>query len=293
MLAVVTAGSVVSLAGHQVFRASARTKAGAVWETVVYLLEAFVFVLIGLSLRGLIERHGGGDGALLTALPLALAVTATVVVSRFAYVFPSAFLSNLVASRGRGPQPPARILLVLSWAGMRGVVTLAAALALPTGFPGRDAILLTCFVVILFTVLVQGTTLGPLIARLGLQRYVLPPSATLLDLNGARLAVHHAGLASLETMLSDDTGEPLHPQLIGMYRTRIRGFERLREGGEERLGVHTDHFAAALAALASGRAELIRLHRQGMMHDTVLRLVESELDLDELRLARLGGRATG
>ena len=98
VLAVVTAGSVVSLAGHQVFRASARTKAGAVWETVVYLLEAFVFVLIGLSLRGLIERHGGGDGALLTALPLALAVTATVVVSRFAYVFPSAFLSRAAAA---------------------------------------------------------------------------------------------------------------------------------------------------------------------------------------------------
>jgi len=93
----------------------------------------------------------------------------------------------------------AAVPLIVGWAGMRGVVTLAAALALPVDFPGRDAILVAAFAVILFTVLVQGTTLGPLIRRLRLGGGASLPDGH-LDASMARVAVNQAALSVLESL---------------------------------------------------------------------------------------------
>jgi CPA1 family monovalent cation:H+ antiporter len=134
---------------------------------VIFLLEALVFILIGLSLRGVIERLGGaGDALTALAIPV-LAIIAAVILSRFAWVFASDGLRAMVDRiRGRRPSRWLGSATLISWAGMRGVVTLAVALSLPEAMPGRDLILAAAFAVILVTVIVQGTTIGPLIRLL-------------------------------------------------------------------------------------------------------------------------------
>ena len=280
VLATVACGAVVGLRSHQVFNASIRVQAAAVWGLVVFVMEALVFVMIGLALRGVLDRHGGELNAMQAGLPLAIGVTAAAVAARFVYIGLAAY-----AMPGRRDRPPPRIAMIIGWAGMRGVVTLTAALALPLSFPGRDAILFASFVVILFTVLVQGVTLAPLIRLLKITPE--PHAASeVLDLNAARIAVAEASLVSLEALTAEENGDLLHPRLADGYRRRIRAMSRLRDEGAALEVERSDHFAAALGALASGRGELIRLHRAKQIHDSVLRVIEDELDLEELRLLR-------
>ena len=290
VLAVVACGLFVGGKEHEAFSAQTRIQAEAVWELVVFVLEALVFVLIGLALRGVVHRLGGDGHALATELPLALAVSATVVASRLLWVFPTIYLSSLLSRvfrAGKG-QVPFAIPMIISWAGMRGVVSLAAALALPIGFPGRDTILLASFVVILFTVLVQGTTLGPLIVALRLE---VKPAAYIepLDVAAARVLMAEASVAALEAMVAPDTKEPLHPKLTEDYRRRLRAATFVRDEGAGMEARRYDHFTAALTALRTARGELIRLHRDRQIHVSVLRALEGELDFEELRLNRLAG----
>ena len=283
VLATVACGAIVGLRSHDILTANVRLQANAVWSLVVFVLEALVFVLIGLALRGVLHRNGGDMSAIWSGLPLALAIAAAVVVARFVYIGVSSYLLPFPRKDMR---PPLKVALVLGWAGMRGVVTLTAALALPLSFPGRDAILFASFVVILFTVLVQGVTLGPLVQLLRM----IPQQRTaagILDLNAARIAVAEASLGSLEAIIGAETGEIVHPRLVDGYRRRIRAMSRLRDEGRAAIEMErSDHFVAALGAVARGRGELIRLHRERKIHDTVLRTIEGELDLEELRLMR-------
>ena len=136
-------------------------------------MESRVFILIGLSLRAVITRLGNSHGDTTLIWPVA-AIILAVILARFAWVIPSAYLMRALLPfiRRRDPYPPLSIPVIISWAGMRGVVSLAAALALPENFPGRDFIIATTFAVILVTVLVQGATLAPLIR---LMRSVVRP----------------------------------------------------------------------------------------------------------------------
>ncbi len=292
VLAVVACGLVNGWHQHEVLSARARTEARAVWRFTVTVLESLVFVLIGLSLRGVLQRLGGFEAALARAGPLTLAVIAAVVIARFVWIFPSAYLPRKLIPkyRQRSPYPSVAALIVISWAGMRGVVSMAAALALPRSFPGRDLLLFATFGVIAVSVLVQGATLAPLI------RALLPElpeeRKEALDENAARAAVTQASLKEVESMPAHrESGEPQHPQLIEEYRWRAHVTQRVHERGEEMEDVRHRHFAAALQALTAGRNELIRLHRAGDLHDSTLHAIESELDLEELRLRRLDGQA--
>jgi Na+/H+ antiporter len=148
----------------------------AVWEIVVFVLNAFAFVLIGLQLRPVWERLGGGD-ARMHALLVAGAVLLVTVAARFAWVLSYTAIKRHLQDRRRGAQadkPSFGGGVVVAWAGMRGIVTLAAAFAIPvslqdgTPFPHRDLILLCAFAVVLGTLVLQGLTIKPLIAWLGL-----------------------------------------------------------------------------------------------------------------------------
>ena len=290
MLAVVACGLMMGGREHETFDAHARRHSVAVWEFVVFVLEALVFVLIGLTLRGVLARTGGEIGALSAALPLALAVTAACVAARLLWVFPAVYLRRLLSARLRAQEPPTSpaVPLILGWAGMRGVVTLAAALALPVDFPGRDAILIAAFGVILFTVLVQGSTLGPLIRRLRLDPTAHLPDGH-LDAPMARVVVNEAGLAALEGLVFSETGGLQHPRLVDEYRRRVRATSRDRDERKALEAEKTEHFAAALLAVRSGRSALIGLHRENRIHSSVLRQLEAEIDLEELHLKRLAG----
>ena len=172
VIATVTAGLVFGWYQHVIFSANVRIRGTAFWQVMVFFFEAFVFILIGFSLRGVLERVGGIETVATTmALPV-FGVVAAVTVARFAWVFGSdaaLALMNRVGVAAKRPLGP-RAATVMSWAGMRGVVTLAVALTLPEAMPGRDLTLVTAFVVILVTVMLQGTTLGLVIRAAGLSR---------------------------------------------------------------------------------------------------------------------------
>ena len=166
VLAAVACGLILGRKQHAEFTAKTRLELTAVWGFLEFVLTAMVFMLIGLQLRGIVERlerYDTGDLALLGAV-----VSLTLIVSRFLWVLPSTWLPRALspALRRRDPMPPLSHVAVLSWAGMRGVVSMAAALALPVHFPGRDIILFLSFCAILATLVLQGTTLGWLIVKL-------------------------------------------------------------------------------------------------------------------------------
>ena len=264
-----------------------------VWGVAVYLLEASVFILIGLSLRGVLNRLGGDVAALQTALPLAGATVAAVIVSRFLWVYPGTYLPRLLPFvRRRDPFPPAGAPLVVGWAGMRGVVSLTAALALPDDFPGHDDMLFATFAVILTTVVIQGATIAPLIRLLHLE---MPDRITDLpdqmEYHAARAEVMAASLRRLQEMEQDEDQET-HPKLIGDYERRLRIATDLRDNdqGNE---VRGRHLEAWLSAVEAGRRTLVDMHREHRVHDEVLHELEHELDLEELRVQQMRGQLTG
>jgi CPA1 family monovalent cation:H+ antiporter len=173
----------------------------------------------------------------------------------------------------------------MSWAGMRGVVSLAAALALPEGFPARDFILATTFVVILATVLLPGLTLAPLIRAFRLSGAAAGGAALMTEAE-ARARVAAAQAAAVERLASQADGGLTHPRLREQYAWRAQAAARFHEaaGGldEERAA----HFGVVLAAVRAGREEALRLHRSRDIHDEVLHSIEQQLDLEELNARR-------
>lgn len=151
--------------------AQTRLMSGNTWEIIELLVTGVAFAFVGLELRAVAQDVPGDLGVLVTQ---ALIVTAVVIVVRFLWIFPVAWLDEKMRVRQEQPGEPHgwREMTIASWAGMRGVVTLAAALALPTGdegFPERDRLIFIAFVVIIVTLLLQGLTLPLLVRRLGVQ----------------------------------------------------------------------------------------------------------------------------
>jgi CPA1 family monovalent cation:H+ antiporter len=287
VLATVACGLVMGWRQHAVLSAVTRTQALAVWNVIVFILESLIFILIGLSLRGVLLRLGGDWHSILGLLPAAGAIIAAVIVTRFVWILPATYLPRALipALRRRDPYPPLAVPIVMSWAGMRGVVSLAAALALPDDFPGRDFILATTFAVILVTVLVQGATLAPLIRVLGLSGFALARPKTLPEAE-ARARMAAVQLAEVERQSAGAEETPRHPRLLEQYGYRARAAARFSEAAGGLIDQRRDHFTVVLAAVAAGRTELLRLHRAGSIHDTVLHALEQELDLEEMSARR-------
>jgi monovalent cation/hydrogen antiporter len=287
VLATVACGLVIGCRQHTVLSAETRTQALAVWRVAVFVLESLVFILIGLSLRGVLQRLGGSWEAVQFLAPTVSVIVAAVILTRFLWIVPATYVPRALspALRRRDPYPPVSVPIVMSWAGMRGVVSLAAALALPETFPGRDFIVATTFAVILVTVLVQGATLAPLIRALGLGRFSLVSGKTMPEAEaGARVAA--AQFAEVERHSTRDDNTHRHPRLVEQYGHRAKAAERFSAAVDELTDAKREHFTVVLAAIAAGRAELIRLHRDGSIHDSVLHALEQKLDLEELTARR-------
>ncbi len=289
VLATVTCGIMVGRQQHEVLTAKMRIEAGAVWQILVFVMESLVFILIGLSLRGVLGRLETDLHGLAPILPATAAIILTVILSRFAWIFPSAYLPRLLVPRLRGrARLPMAVPTVISWAGMRGVVSLAIALALPNNFPGRDFILATTFATILVTVLLQGSTLGLLIRLLRVQE-TGAGTATTLGINEARMRMAAAQLAAIQHASARPDGSQRHPRLVEQYGYRVQAIKRFSEAQDTLVAARTEHFATVLAAIAAGRAELLRLHRTDELHESVLSELEQELDLEEVTALRYQG----
>jgi sodium/hydrogen exchanger family protein len=282
VLATTTCGLLMGWYQHETFSAGTRLQAKAAWRVAVFVLEALLFILVGLSLRGLSVRFDAHT--VTTLLPLALLISFAVIAVRMVWVFPATYLSRLLvpAIRRTEPRPAPSVPTVIGWAGMRGAVSLAAALALPIDFPGRDPILLITFTVILVTLLIQGGSLGILIQALGL--------STSADNNAAqeyaqpRAAIAAAALRVVEERETDPLYGAIAEDMVREYRDRAGWLNRVKTHDA---AVHAEivaRLSLRREALAAARSELLRLHRSGDIGDDALNALEQELDLDEIRL---------
>lgn len=287
VISTVTAGLICGWYQHALFRGSTRIRATASWQAIIYLLEAAVFILIGFSLRGVIDRAGGISVVVDSMGLTILAIVAAVTVARFIWIFGSDLTISALAQVGgsRGGPLGLRAGTVLGWAGMRGVVTLA----LPTAMPGRDLMLVTAFAVILVTVLIQGTTLG-LVFRLLAPREderSRPP----LDLAAAEARVAQAQYATVERRAYTADGTLVHASLLHSYRHRVTVSAAFSGTDAEREQHLAAHVGVIIAGVAAGRAELLSLHRRGHIDDDTLHNLERDLDLEEYSAVSARGTA--
>jgi monovalent cation/hydrogen antiporter len=287
VLSVVTCGLVLGICQHQAFDAPTRIKAEAAWEVIVFVLDALVFILIGLALHGILARMQAQSALFTAGLGVALAATAAAIGARLLWVGLAVYLPSKLAARH---SPSARAwrfgeAVLLGWAGMRGVVSLAAALALPGAFPGRDVIIFSTFVVIFATLVIQGLSLAPLIRLLHLR----PLKRTTMSELEARSHTFRASLIELEKIaktVPEDEHESVQ-RLLDEYRIRVRNNENAQKEGAGEGERRAKHLRLELALVAKSRETLLNLHRANRIQDNVLHRIEAELDLEEFRLQRL------
>jgi CPA1 family monovalent cation:H+ antiporter len=239
----------------------------AVWNTAVFVLNVLAFVLIGIQIGPILQRLAGADQ--LGALALAGAVFATVVLVRIAWVLPASALPGLaLAEPGRHAF---RGAIAVSWAGMRGILTIATALALPQGFPQRDLIVFAAFGTVLGTLVVQGLTLNPLLARLGLE----DDDPVGREVGRARAEAYRAALDSLEGAEDDAGTEALREELRGA----LAAAEDHDEGRAPE-SLPTDGLRRR--AIGAARDTVMRLRREGAIGDDAYFVLEEEFDWAEL-----------
>jgi CPA1 family monovalent cation:H+ antiporter len=290
VLGAVAAGIYVSRKLPTFASPNARLRAFAVWETIVFLLNGIIFILIGLQLPVVMERLAHIPRGRLALY--ALAVCATAILTRIIWIFVATYVRRTVSAKLRQHDPvlPWRYVTIIGWSGMRGIVSLAAALALPLTtatdepFPGRDLIIFLSFTVILATLVFQGLTLPPLIRLLKLTDDGLQER----EERDARVQAAHAALSRLHVLSLDPTADPRV-----LDRLRLIYEERL-----QRLGDHTHHDHALehcspqevaptvhREALIAERRMITFLRDQNDISDTVLRRLLHEIDLEEARLS--------
>ncbi len=288
VIATVTAGLVFGWNQHTIFSARVRQRGTAFWKVMIFVFEAFIFILIGFSLRGVLDRVGGLDVVIRQMAIPVLAIVLAMTVARFLWVFGSDAVLAVLKARGIGRARPlgAPAATVLSWAGMRGVVTLAVALTLPETLPGRDFMLVAAFAVILVTVLLQGTTLGAVIRLLGLTED--DADRAKLSASEAEAAMMDVQRKAVEAVAYNGDGKLIHPRLLERYTRRATMAARyVGNEGDHKDNVNA-HYDVILAAVAAGRRELMRLHRANDIDDETLHTLERDLDFEEI--SALDGR---
>jgi len=283
VIATVAAGLYLGHRGSQIMGADARLTGRALWDTITFLLNGFVFIVMGLEVPLLLRALT--PSATIRMVGIGLAVTVTLVIVRAMWIFATVFVPS---ARG-GRRDALACSLILAWAGMRGVVSLAAALALPLILPGgpslllRDTLIVVTLTVIVLTLLGQGLTLPPLIRALGLGRDVglreeeARARQRLLDAAGRRID---------ELYPVWPTHHPLLDQLRQTYRHRSEHVEHQRErsAGDEEDRELIEHREIRRTVLDAEREALLRLRTEGEVDDAVLRDLERELDLEERRM---------
>ncbi|MBP0446147.1 Na+/H+ antiporter [Roseomonas sp. SSH11] len=279
VIAVVTAGIMIAQRQRALLTAQTRIEALATWSFMEFVLTSLVFILVGLQLNGILERLGAYPLPVLVVG--AAALSATLILSRLGWVIPFAYLPRLFPALARNEMlPRPRHAVIIGWAGMRGVVSLATALALPLEIPHRDLLIFLAFVAILATLVVQGTTLEWLIIRLGVveptRRGMAPAEAT------ARRLMAEAALGEVEGRLDSPLDGVIARDLVGEFRDIARVFTGVAAGGTQ--AELRARLQIRLAALRASRERLIRHQREDGLSDEMLTSLLSETDYEELRL---------
>jgi monovalent cation/hydrogen antiporter len=289
VLAAVTTGIYMGIRGPSIISARTRLQGFMVWDILDFLINASLFVLVGLQLHTVVDGLAGRSAAAVAGY--ALAVSAVVVAMRLVWFFTVPYLIRALdrrpSQRARrvGPRPR----LVVAWSGMRGAVSLAAALALPlktdagVPFPERDLIIFLTFAVIFTTLVVQGLSLPKLIRRLGVTADETEDQEELR----ARLEATKAALAQIDALAGEEwTRDETIERMRGMYEYRKRRFAaragKIEDDGYEDRSLAYQQMVQAV--LAAQREALVRLRNEGVISNEVMNRVVREFDLEESRL---------
>ena len=289
VLSVVAAGLYLGRRGPYFISPETRLQGYAFWELVTFLLNGLIFSLIGLQLGSIVG--GLSEYSAATLVLYAGLISLTVIIVRFFWVFPATYVPRWASRslRERDPSPPWQAVSVVAWTGMRGVISLAAALALPltteTGapFPDRDLILFLTFCVILATLVVQGLSLPALIRGLGLED---DGSIEQEEIAG-RIEVAEAALARIEELTTEEwVREDTAERVRGLYNYRRSRFGSRFDGGDEDgLEERSAAYQRLIRELLhTQRKTLIELRNEGKIGDEAMHRIEHDLDLEESRL---------
>ena len=292
VLATVTAGLYISWNGLQLISAATRLQGIFFWDFLIYLVEGLVFVTTGLQAHTLIARIG--QCPLLDLAISAVVISAVVIVARFVWVFPAVYVPRWLSSRirRRDPAPPWQQAFVLAFTGVRGIVSLAAALAIPfateTGmpFPGRDLILFLTFSVILVTLVGQGLMLPTVIRALGLAHAGRREHEA--DKAEECEARRQAAIAALSRLDELTAAGKFSEEILRPIRTRQRHrLEHIEHGNDldERNRNFRDlHDEIEFLLIGTERRHINEQYRRGILTDVSRRRIERELDLREAEL---------
>ena len=291
VLAVVTAGFYLGMRMPELLTFKTRLQGGPVWEMVEFLLNGFVFILIGLELPEVLGALSGRPISLQKLVWYALLISLAVILIRILWVFPATYLPRLLfkSIRRRDPYPSWRHVTIVAWTGMRGVVSLAAALAVPfalqdgSPFPARELILFLTFVVIVATLVVQGLSLPLLIRWLGIQ----DDRSMEKEERDARLKANQAALAKLNEVAE---GDPAKADALQRLRVEYEDHIRQLEGAEPQSAgtplrlFSSEYERLSQEALRVERISIIKLRDADVISDEVLRRIQRDIDLAEARL---------
>ena len=297
VLATVTAGLFISWNGLRLISASTRLQGVFFWDLLIYLTEGLVFLTTGLQARTLIR---GLTGYSLRQLAISAAIVcAVVIVGRFVWVYPATYLPRWLvpAIARRDPAPTWQYPFVLAFTGVRGIVSLAAALAIPlmtaagTPFPDRDLVLFLTFSVILVTLVGQGLSLPILIRALGLANAGIREreSERFEEFTARRQAVE-AAMARLDELgVERQLPEELLAPLRQRHRDRLKHVAHRQEGDDSHRQRVELHDELEFALIEAERRRINDLYRCGNLKDESRRRIERELDLREANLLNLRG----
>lgn len=294
ILSVVVAGLLLSWRAHEIFSFQTRLQMNSFWDTLIFLLNGFVFILIGLQLPVIVDNIA--EHSLPEMIGYGLFISAVVIMIRMIWIFPVAHFSDWwhnILNHDKRITSSNKHLLVIGWSGMRGVISLATALALPlalndgTEFPQRDVILFITFVVILVTLVFQGLTLPLLIRWLGVEE---PKEKEAIEERRLQLVMANSALNFINNTLSKDIPE----QALEEARTRLKRKIDYLNGilsTEKDSHPHTSpaifaqYLESEKAIITHQRALLVEMHKKGAFDEDVLRRIEQDLDARSLTLS--------
>lgn len=293
VMAVVSGGLFMSYRSHEVFKTgSTRLNMLGVWTTMIFVMNALVFVLIGLELPEIIAGLGGYSIA--DGIRYGLIVSAIVIALRFLWVYPAAHVPRWLSTKARkDPSPGWKGPLVISWAGMRGVVSLATALSIPIlladgiAFPQRNLVIFITFVVIFVTLVFQGLTLPFLIRLIKLKEidHIVPEEE---QQAGIQLRLNNTALKLLNGKYAVSVKEN---EWVRFYKSNLESEvksteQQVQSTGSDETGQEIEHYHKVLLDIYDQqRKALFQLRKEKHFSDEEIRKAELQLDLNELRIA--------
>ncbi len=300
VLAVVTTGLVVAWRSPEVFSYQARMRIRVVWDTLIFLLHGFVFILIGLQLPSIIK--GLGNYPLMQILGYGLVISLVTIVVRIIWVFAGVYWQSFfskkkgedVLEKGEDPDNTWKNVLIVAWTGTRGVISLATALAIPlflvdgTPFPKRNSMIFLSFVVIFVTLVVQGLSLPLLIRGLRLKKPDYSSSEEIeLQLHIANHTLNYIEKdfpIELDSKIQESLKKKYELLISDLTKEKVKHKKTNRQE-KDSLGSLPDPMLNAKLEISKFQRDLlIRLHKEGEFSDAALKKMEQEMDIDELKL---------